>query len=94
MPDESAYIRARFFVTRSGVTIYARYKGANVTFRWERKPGQEEETLRHIRTLIANLEQLVHDGLQEAVIQLETRDIDQEWLHMDEPPATEEPASE
>jgi hypothetical protein len=88
------YIRARFFVTKSTVTIYARYHEANVTFRWKRLPGQEEETLRHIKTLIRNLEQLVHDGLQEVVIQLETRDLDQEWLELDEPPATEEPTGE
>ena len=91
MPDEDSYIRARFFVTKNHVTIYAKFHDINVTFRWKRT-GNPELTRRHIRTFIANLDQMVDEGLREVVIQAETKDLDQEWADMDEPPAQEEPS--
>lgn len=84
------YIRARFFVTKKAVTIYARFHEVTCTLRWERDNEDPDRQTRHIKTLIGNLDQLVKDGLQEVVIQAEAAGIDQEWLDMDEPPPTEE----
>ena len=89
MADNDGYIKARFFVTKKAVTIYARYKSVTCTLRWDRTGDPEEQT-RHLKTLIGNLDQLVSDGLQEVVIQAEAAQIDQEWLEMDEPPPAEE----
>lgn len=94
MTKDENYIRARFFVTKKAVTIYARYQEVTCTLRWERDNEDPERQTRHIKTLIGNLDSLVKDGLQEVIVQAETAGIDQEWLEMDEPPATEEPTSE
>jgi hypothetical protein len=90
VPDDDSYIRARFFVTKKAVTIYARYHEVTCTLRWERGAKDLDLQTRHIKTLIANLDKLVADGLQEVVIQAEAAGIDQEWLDLDEPPPTEE----
>lgn len=88
------FIRARFFVTKKTVTIFARFHEVACTLRWERDNEQPERQTRHINTLIGNLPELVKDGLQEVVVQVESAGIDQEWLDMDEPPPTEENPSE
>ena len=92
MPDDN-HIRARFFVTKNHVTIFAKYHEVTVQVRWKRIPD-DQATTRHLRTLVGNLDTLIADGLQEVIIQSETKDLDQEWLDMDEPPPPEEPASE
>ena len=91
MPDDDGYIRARFWVSKTHVTVYAKFHDVNVTFRWKRT-GDTELTRRHIRTFIANLDRMVDEGLNEVVVQSEVRGLDQEWLDMDEPPAQEEPS--
>lgn len=93
MSDDDSYIRARFFVTKKAVTIYARFHEVTCTLRWDRTGDPDTQT-RHLKTLIGNLDKLVADGLQEVVIQAEAAGIDQEWLEMDEPPPTEENPSE
>lgn len=89
MATEDSYIKARFWVTKTHVTIYAKYHDVNVTFRWKRSKDSEL-VHRHIKTLINNLERMVSEGLNEVIVQAEMRDLDQEWLDLDEPPAQEE----
>lgn len=91
MASEDSYIRARFYVTKTHVTIFAKFHEVNATFRWRRVPDQDL-TRRHIKTLINNLDQMVEEGLREVIVQAETKDLDQEWADMDEPPAQEEPS--
>lgn len=92
MPDdeEQGYIKARFMVTKKSVTIYARYREVSCVLRWERDSADTERQTRSINTLIANLGQLVNDGLAEVTVQSEMADLDNEWAAFAEPPPTEE----
>lgn len=91
--EKDNYLKAKFWVTRSHVTIFVTFHGVRLTLRWERG-GDDSLTTRHINTLIANLPQVVTDGLNEVVIQSEMKGLDQEWLDIDEPPAQEEASGE
>lgn len=91
-PDDN-YLKAKFWVTKKNVTIFVTFHGVKATLRWDRG-GDDALTTRHINTLIANLPQMVTDGLQEVVIQSEMKGLDQEWLDIDEPPAQEEAPGE
>lgn len=89
MSDEG-HIRAKFMVTRKSVTIYARYQEVSCVLRWDRDRDNPDRQSRHIRTLIGNLDQLVADGLNEVVVQVEMADLDNEWQAFSEPPPAEE----
>lgn len=76
-------IKARFWVTKHAVTIYATFHEVSVTLRWPRS----EDAHRHVRTLIGNLGQLVKDGLEEVFIQDQANRLDfeiEELLRDDE----------
>lgn len=62
MPES---IKANYLVTKSAVTIFARFHEAVVTIRWKRSP----DSVSHVRTLIGNLPEVVAEGLQEVFIQ-------------------------
>jgi len=87
--EDDNHIRARFMVTRKSVTIYARYHEVSAVLRWERDRGDLNRQMRHIQTLISNFPELVADGLNECVVQLEMADLDNEWAAFTEPPPTE-----
>jgi hypothetical protein len=73
MPNEDSAIKARFWVTKSAVTVYAIYKDVHLTLRWKR--GAESD--RHVKTLIANLPEMVKDALNEIFVQDQVARI--EW---------------
>lgn len=66
-------IKARFWVTKSAVTIYATFHQVHLTIRW---PRTEDNAVRHVRTLIANLEELVKNGLEEVFVQDQAKRLD------------------
>lgn len=70
----SESIKANYLVTKSAVTIFARFHEAVVTIRWKRSTEAE----RHVRTLIANLPDVVKEGLAEAFIQDQANKLDWE----------------
>lgn len=70
----SESIKARFFVTKSAVTIFATFHECQLSMRWKRSA----ESVRHVRTLIANLDKIVDEGLGEVFVQDEARRLDWE----------------
>lgn len=72
LPMSGEQIKARFYVTKKAVTIFAIYHEASVTIRWPR--GKDNE--RHIRTLVANLETLLQEGINEVFVQDQANRLD------------------
>lgn len=78
MSDEPDKITAVFRVTKTHVSITAKYLRGTLQLTWKRDED-DDETTRQVNALLANLPAMVREGIQEVQVKAAMEDIDQEY---------------